>query len=69
MWLILTADSVAGVSSQITNSREKLRTFNGTFSNKLQNIDSDFNDIAIATSTKLTNFENKGTSAKRRVGD
>lgn len=62
-----TADSVAGVSSQITNSREKLRTFNGTFSNKLQNIESDFNDIAIATSTKLTNFENKGTSAKEEL--
>lgn len=62
-----TADSVAGVSSQITNSREKLRTFNGKFSNKLQNIDSDFNDIAIATSTKLTNFENKGTSAKEEL--
>ena len=62
-----TADSVAGVSSQITDSREKLRTFNGTFSNKLQNIESDFNDIAIATSTKLTNFENKGTSAKEEL--
>ena len=62
-----TADSVAGVSSQITNSREKLRTFNGAFSNKLQNIESDFNDIAIATSTKLTNFENKGTSAKEEL--
>lgn len=62
-----TVDSVAGVSSQITDSREKIRTFSGTFSNKLQNIESDFNDIAIATSTKLTNFENKGTSAKEEL--